>query len=288
MPSDNPYLNKELSPLLRRDHLFADACRIKGEVFRELEARRTLRFEVNQKRYFVKLHFGAGWREIFKNLLQLRLPVLGASNEWHAASHLSELGIDTLSPVGFVSQGRNPATIRSCLITRALENTQSLEELADQNAIDLNLRRLLVDQIANVARTMHGSGMNHRDFYICHFLLQQTAAETASEIKIFLIDLHRAQLRARTPARWRVKDLAGLLFSSIDADITRNDIFRFMRLYSAKPLRRTMVEDRKIWRSVLQRAGKLYRRDKGIESELLCQMSRQMSRQMKRHMKRST
>ena len=42
---------------------------LKGEVFRELEARRTLRTEVAGRGYFVKIHRGVGWGEIVKNLL---------------------------------------------------------------------------------------------------------------------------------------------------------------------------------------------------------------------------
>lgn len=57
---------------------------LKGEVFRELEARRTLRTEVDGRGYFVKIHRGVGWAEILKNLISLRLPVLGAGNEWRA------------------------------------------------------------------------------------------------------------------------------------------------------------------------------------------------------------
>jgi lipopolysaccharide core heptose(I) kinase len=55
-----------------------------GEMFRDMDDRRTLRFSLNGKRYFLKAHYGVGWKEIFKNLLQFRLPVLGARNEWLA------------------------------------------------------------------------------------------------------------------------------------------------------------------------------------------------------------
>ena len=37
---------------------------------------------------FIKLHYGVGWREIFKNLLLGRWPVLGAKNEWRALAHI--------------------------------------------------------------------------------------------------------------------------------------------------------------------------------------------------------
>lgn len=54
------------------------------------EARRTLRIEVAGQGYlFVKIHRGVGWKEILKNLLSLRLPVLGAGNEWRAIARLA-------------------------------------------------------------------------------------------------------------------------------------------------------------------------------------------------------
>ena len=48
---------------------FTEVEGLQGEVYRELEARRTLRTEVNGNGFFVKIHRGIGWGEIFKNLL---------------------------------------------------------------------------------------------------------------------------------------------------------------------------------------------------------------------------
>ena len=61
---------------------FTEVERLEGEVYRELEARRTLRTEVDGHGFFVKIHRGIGWGEIFKNLLTAKLPVLGAGQEW--------------------------------------------------------------------------------------------------------------------------------------------------------------------------------------------------------------
>ena len=57
---------------------------LQGQVYRELEGRRTLRTEVQGRGYFVKIHRGIGWGEIIKNLLTAKLPVLGAAQEWQA------------------------------------------------------------------------------------------------------------------------------------------------------------------------------------------------------------
>lgn len=272
------YLGQELAEILSDEGLFEDAVKIKGEIYRELEGRRTLRFMVGGDAYFLKLHFGIGWREIIKNLIQLRLPVLGAKNEWLAVNRLHDLKIDTMTPVAYTYQGANPAKIHSCLVTKALDNTKSLEELAIEGNIGLDLRWRLIDRLSAVAKKMHGDGINHRDFYLCHFLLDMDCVTVAHEelvqtkgkrLTVYLIDLHRAQIRPRTPTRWCVKDLGGLLFSAADAGLTRKDLLRFVKLYSGRSLRETLLEDDQFWSAVVLRAHKLYLKDHGSLSPLI-------------------
>lgn len=262
---------KELKPALSEINLLRDCMGLQGEIFREVESRRTLKFYVGDRAYFLKLHLGAGWKEIIKNLLQLRLPVLGARNELLAIRKVKALGVKTLTAVGYAAEGNNPATICSCLITRSLENTRSLEELAKDGQISTLLRRRLVGQIANTSRTLHNGGVNHRDFYICHFLMDMDTFNNDSPV-LYLIDLHRAQIRSNTPWRWRVKDVSGLLFSAIDFGLTRNDIYRFIKIYSGKSLRETLKQDWDFWTQVLSRADNLYRKDHGVVSERLAKL----------------
>jgi hypothetical protein len=82
---------------------------------------------------------------------------------------------------------------------------------------------------------MHGGGVNHRDFYICHFLLHLPV--DAGAPRLSLIDLHRAQVREQTPRRWRDKDLAALYFSALDIGLTRRDGLRFLQDLFRRPLR---------------------------------------------------
>ena len=92
---------------------FAAVDRLEGEVFRELDGRRTFRTEVEGRGFFVKIHHGVGWGEIAKNLLCLRLPILGAGNEWQAIKRLEQLGVDTMRGVAFGQRGGNPAKTTS-------------------------------------------------------------------------------------------------------------------------------------------------------------------------------
>lgn len=264
------FVAPELAGLGDASALFNRLGERRLEVYRELENRRTFRFEYNGRHYFAKQHFGVGWREIFKNLLSLRLPVLGASNEWDAIAHLEHLGINTLHAVAFAEAGRNPARRQSYIVTRALENTLSLEDLARAGPIPQRRRRRLIRAVAQITRTMHQGGMNHRDLYICHFHL--AAGSEADRPRLYLIDLHRAQIRRRTPYRWRLKDIAGLLFSTLDFEFTQRDYLLFVTAYSGKSLRQTLTEERQFWRDVVKRAGRLYQRESGSVPRRLQEM----------------
>lgn len=237
------------------------------DVYRNKEGRKTLRFKRDDHSYFLKLHLGIGWSEIIKNLLQLRLPVLGAENEYRAVNALQELGVDTMEVAGYAREGVNPARIESLIITDDLVGTVSLEDYCvdwASNPPPWWEKQRLIIKLADSARKMHGAGINHRDFYICHFHLVPESMQE-SHIRCHLIDLHRAQIRAHVPLRWRLKDLAGLYFSAMDCGLTRRDLLRFVRHYGAGDLRKELVANAGVWRQVELLAAKLYRKDHGTD-----------------------
>jgi lipopolysaccharide core heptose(I) kinase len=232
------------------------------DVYRHKEGRKTLRFQRAGRSYFLKLHRGVGWAEILKNLLQARLPVLAATNEYRAISILQGIGVDTLSVAAYARRGHNPAAIESMIVTDDLVGTVSLEDYCANWASEApppSVRMRLLRKLADSARRMHAAGINHRDFYICHFHLDPDSVSQPSP-RCYLIDLHRAQLRRQTPRRWLVKDLAGLYFSAMDCGLTRRDLLRFMRHYSATGLAGALGEDAGLWAQVEAGALRLYRK----------------------------
>lgn len=257
------YLAEPFRTLWSGHDPFAAVEALQGEVFRELEARRTLRTEVAGCGYFVKIHRGVGWGEILKNLLCLRLPVLGAGNEWQAIKRLEQLGVDTMCGVAFGQRGSNPAAQHSFIVTEELAPTISLEDYCRDwpaNPPGVALKRALLRRVAEMARRMHGGGVNHRDFYICHFLLHLDPLPSASNFKLSLIDLHRAQIRDETPRRWRDKDLSSLFFSALGIGLTRRDVLRFLRLYFDRPLRVILREENALLRQLGAEALRLQER----------------------------
>lgn len=240
--------------------LFDQVMSLRGEVFRDLEGRRTQRVILGKKSYFVKQHFGIGWKEIFKNLLQLRLPVLGAKNEWLALQRLHDLGVPTMQVAGYGCRGFNPATRQSFLLTEELTQIISLEDFCKNWQVSpppAGLKHALIREVARIARILHENGINHRDFYICHFLLSTSSPMMYPTL--YLIDLHRAQIRSGTPERWIIKDLAGLYFSSKDIGLTSRDLWRFIREYRKRPLRDVLAEERTFWQKVKARGNRTYR-----------------------------
>jgi len=238
-----------------------------GTLFKEKDGRRTLRFSLGERHYFLKCHPGVGWREILKNLLQLRLPVLDAGTEYRAARHLARCGVPSLRVAGFGCRGFDPAARESFLVTEELAGCLSLERLCEPwpgVPPPPRSKRLLIDAVAGLARRMHGCGLNHRDFYLCHILLQVDSlqgAASAADLRLHLVDLHRAQLRAVVPRRWRAKDLGALYFSAMDIGLTRRDLLRFLRSYFDAPLRQTLQREARLLSAIEHRASGLRRRD---------------------------
>lgn len=260
---DTLHLSPELTKTLEGRDVFDQVMSMQGQVFRDVPGRKTIRVELGGQSYFIKQHFGVGWKEIFKNLFALRLPILGADTEWRAIHRLGELGIATTPAVACASQGWNPAHRRSFVITRDLGNIISLEDLCrDWATLPPNPRfkRRLIEAVAELARKLHDNGLNHRDFYICHFCLDETRL-AEDEILLYLLDLHRVGIREVIHSTARMKDIAALYFSAMDAGLNKRDYLRFVRHYRGSL--RTLKEDASFWHKVERRARKLYHKFHG-------------------------
>lgn len=267
-------LRDELQDAWQGRDVFAEVQQLEGNVAREVPGRQTLRFELNDNVYYRKLHTGVGWGEIFKNLLRLRLPVIGARNEWLALNRLAEIGVPSLIPVAYGEKFANPARRLSFIVTRELSGTAELdkyigERLANGDFMFVEKLALLCE-LAKLARRVHLHGINHRDFYLCHFLLDLQSINTwrqgISSPVLYLVDLHRAQVRAQVPRRWRVKDLASLYFSSMDMGFSRRDHYRFLTIYFAQPLAVILREKAGLMHAIEKRAQQLYRREQRLKA----------------------
>lgn len=269
------YLDGELQKYFSKDALLFDQIMaLSGQRFRGQNGRVTERVCLGNQYYFIKKHSGVGWMEIIKNILQFRLPIISAKNEWQALKKLRELAIDAPKVVGFGQRGFNPARKQAFVIMEEVSPMISLEELTrnwQTSPPAFTYKNKLIAKVAEIARDLHHHGINHRDFYICHFLLDTSSSSSLNcydnpkiDLKLFLIDLHRAHIRAKTPKRWQIKDLAGLYFSSKDIGLTRRDYLRFMSLYRGISWRKILVDENKFWHKVKVRGDRLYQRHQHI------------------------
>lgn len=266
------YIREDLKEIFPRSWTVDDFLRINGNVVKQVIAeRKTISFTRQGRGFFLKAHFGVGWKEIGKNLLQLRLPVLGAKNEWEGIRALERVGIHTMKIAAFGQEGRNPARRKSFIITDALQYTEDLESwlpTATGNHGDhvaLRLKWSVIREVARISRKLHTNGINHRDFYLCHLRIDlKSLFRDPDQLKIYVMDLHRVAIRRQTPTRWLVKDIAGLLYSALHAfhkiSLTRNDFLRFVNVYDDVCWRQSLIKNRHFWKKVLQRVIRTHRK----------------------------
>lgn len=253
----SPKFAEEFGPQAKS---FDQIMHTEGEVFRNVPGRKTLRFSQQQHSYFAKLHFGIGWAEIFKNLGNLKWPILGAGTEWKAIEKLNQVGIPTTPAVAYAKRGINPAKQESFLITEDLGDITSLETLFAEwqiNPPHPRFKRHLLIKVAELARRLHDAGLNHRDFYICHLCLDNNKLKQG-DICLYLIDLHRVGICSVISPSDRMKDMAALYFSAMGDVLSQRDFLRVLKHYRQKPLRQIFHEEHKFWRRVSERAMKLY------------------------------
>ena len=257
------FLNDVFRRVWQERDPFRAAFELSGESYRKVKSRHTFRIELEGRGYFVKLHRGIGLMEYLKNLLQFKQPVLGAGQEYRALLHLKKHGVDSMTPAAYGCTGSVPFLQDSFLITEELADTVSLEDFCRDwgtNPPPFRVRRALIRKLGEMTGKMHRSGLNHRDCYICHFLLRK-GTENSAEPELHVIDLHRAQIRRKVPWHYWVKDVAGLWFSAMDAGLTRHDILYFLQAYFQRDLHSIRKENAGFLAAVDRTARNLYRKD---------------------------
>ncbi len=122
------------------------------------------------------------------------------------------------------------------------------------------IRNKLAERIGQITATLHNNGINHRDYYLCHLRMETDEYDPLTapdQVSIYIMDLHRAQLRSQTPERWRVKDLAGLMHSAIhgpaNIKVTRQDIISFLKGYLGENWKNEVRSNSNFWTSVVNR-----------------------------------
>ena len=234
--------------------------------------RSTVRIALNDRNgetgVYLKRYHSRGIRCLVASLAGVT-PRGTAMEEWNSILAFHRCGIPTMIPLAAGTRRTGPATCESFLITRELEGAERLDHyLAREMAPPLFRhqvvnKRSLLKHLALLVRRMHRSGFNHRDLYLCHLLIKNTAE---SDWIIYIADLHRVDRRQRVGTRWMVKDLAALNYSADPQFITRTDRLRFVRHY--RDGKAPDIPLRLLIRKVLRKTEKIRLHDRRLRQKL--------------------
>ena len=255
----NLFVNKDFLEFLDASGLdsFDEFMRLEGMVVKSaVRERSTQRLDLEGVTVYVKKHFFPGIREILKNFVRFRFP-LGALNEWRALLAFHAHNIPTMTPI---CAGRKPLLWKiekeSFLLTDDLGEASRLDDFLKGNAPIpcrgkvLETKKRILENLADITRRMHSAGINHRDYYLCHILLD-------SEERLYVIDLHRVDVSDSVGKRWIVKDLAALLFSSLEVPVTHGERLAFYKRYMR--ISRLSADDKTLIRLIVKKCNKIAR-----------------------------
>ncbi|MEO9331587.1 lipopolysaccharide kinase InaA family protein [Ectopseudomonas guguanensis] len=160
-----------------------------------------IRVELQGTRYYVKRYWGAG-----KGLRRyLGRPRVKA--EWQNLKLFAKWGIPTAPIVAHGLERRLGAFVRGALVTRELEYTRDMAEMANQGDARLRDSRWVATvsrQLANHTRTLHDHHFTHNDLKWRNLLVNDKA-------ELFFIDCPTGSFWWGPLLRYRiVKDLACL------------------------------------------------------------------------------
>jgi len=174
---------------------------IEGERLTKDPLSEVVRIERDGVRYYVKRYWGAG-----KGLRRyLGRPRVKA--EWQNLKLFAKWGIPTAPIVAHGLERKAGAFVRGALITRELENTVDLAEVASRQDLRLADRawvQIISRQLAKCTRTLHDHHFTHNDLKWRNLLVNDKA-------ELFFIDCPTGSFWWGPLLRYRiVKDLACL------------------------------------------------------------------------------
>jgi len=210
--------------------------------------------------FYLKRYDFPGWLPTLKRWLKERRHRGFAVYDFAAALTLAEKDITVPRPVAFGEQPGFLGPRRSFVLLEEIPGGQALERLLPRWDASRSRYRLLRDRtrllqaLAALVRRLHEHGFFHRDLYLSHIFICRD--DTGRE-RLGLIDLQRV-FHPHFPRRWRIKDLAQLLYSAREFFSDSDWQFFFREYFAAQTLDR---KQRRLVAAVRRKARRIARHD---------------------------
>lgn len=172
-----------------------------------------------------------------------------------------EKGIPTVHPVAAGEKRINFFWTKSFLLTEEFHPYVSLEYLLKTNPDFLKgsngqIRKdILIKRLSALAKKMHKSGFNHRDFNATHILLNYT--EKSDKPALALFDLQRVEKYSVLRIRWKIKSLARLNYSLPSTVFGKRDRLNLLLFYNGK--KKPGIIERVQWFWILKKTTRIKR-----------------------------
>ncbi|MCF6176979.1 MAG: hypothetical protein L3J71_14560 [Victivallaceae bacterium] len=169
---------------------------------------------------FIKRYLPIPFKEKLKNRLCFKPFNFTARHEWEAIKAFHRHELPTMIPLAVAELPDGC----SCNLTLGITDYRRVSEWLP-TLEDATRKRALIDNVAEYIGKMHRYGMAHQDFYLVHMFIREHEQD-----RLYMIDLQRVLMQKSLRRRWRVKDLAQLLFAA-SPYVDQNEIEYFWRKY---------------------------------------------------------
>ncbi len=184
---------------------------------------------------YIKRYERATWREQWDRIVRQTAWHSRAWWEHQQSRALAGLHIPAARSAGFIEEMHGQFEARSAVLLESVPgeafDRDWMARLAAADPCTRGLARHdLITRLARFVAAFHGTGLCHRDLYLCHIFVEHPQP-TGSAPRFHLIDLARTHRPRWRRMRWVLKDLSQLDASARRIGATRTDRYRFLLAY---------------------------------------------------------